>query len=149
MYTHILFATDGSAASARAEQAALAIARAFKAQVTAVHVVEPPSGHRAADIRSLGVKEVSPEQLRAAAERRGNGVLQRTTDRAKAARVRVEPLLLVEESPGEAIANAAKRKRCDLIVMGTNAKKGLERLILGSVAAEVLERAAIPVLVSR
>jgi nucleotide-binding universal stress UspA family protein len=149
MYTHILFATDGSAASARAEQAALAIARAFKAQVTAVHVIEPPSGHRAADIRSLGVKESSPAQLRDAAERRGNAVLQRTADRAKAARVRLEPLLLVEGFAGEAIANAAKRRRCDLIVMGTNAKKGLERLILGSVAADVLDRATAPILITR
>ncbi len=53
--------------------------------------------------------------------------------------------LLVEGNPARAILEAARDNRCDLIVMGTHGRTGLNRLLMGSVAEEVLRRASCPV----
>mgnify|MGYP005857058663 CR=1 FL=1 len=52
---------------------------------------------------------------------------------------------IVEGSPTKAIIKAADRNHCDLIVMGTHGRGGLDRLLLGSVAEKVVRRAEIPV----
>jgi quercetin dioxygenase-like cupin family protein len=54
---------------------------------------------------------------------------------------------LAEGDPAEEILHFADRLRCDLIVMGSHGRTGLGRLLTGSVAEEVLRRAACPVLV--
>ncbi len=48
--------------------------------------------------------------------------------------------------PGVEILRAAKRHRADLIVMATHGRKGLRRLVLGSVAEKVVREAPCPVL---
>jgi nucleotide-binding universal stress UspA family protein len=44
------------------------------------------------------------------------------------------------------ILNAARHEHVDLIALGTHAKDGVRRLVLGSVSGEVLERSPVPVL---
>jgi nucleotide-binding universal stress UspA family protein len=51
------------------------------------------------------------------------------------------------EYPYAEIVKAAKRYRCDLIVMGSHGRRGISRLILGSQASKVLAHSTIPVLV--
>lgn len=51
--------------------------------------------------------------------------------------------------PAEVICQVAVDFDADLIIVGTRARKGIERLILGSVSADVLSRARTPVLVAR
>jgi nucleotide-binding universal stress UspA family protein len=53
--------------------------------------------------------------------------------------------LLVEGDPATAVVQAAKESRCDLIVMGTHGRTGLHRLLMGSVAEEVMRKAPCPV----
>ena len=50
-------------------------------------------------------------------------------------------------SAGEEIAKYAEQGQFDLIVMGSHGRRGLEKLVLGSVAQRVLSGAALPVLV--
>jgi nucleotide-binding universal stress UspA family protein len=50
---------------------------------------------------------------------------------------------------GDAIAKEAKRQDYDLILMGTHAREGLNRMLLGSVTERVVRMAQIPVMVSR
>jgi nucleotide-binding universal stress UspA family protein len=50
---------------------------------------------------------------------------------------------------GEAIVAAAEDHECDLIVMGTHGREGINRLLMGSVAERVLRLANIPVMLSR
>jgi nucleotide-binding universal stress UspA family protein len=47
------------------------------------------------------------------------------------------------------ILETAKKRRCDLIVMGSHGRRGFSRLLLGSVTSQVLARAGMPVLVVR
>lgn len=49
--------------------------------------------------------------------------------------------------PVEVLLAQAKRLKADVIVMGTNGRRGLQRLVLGSVAESVVRKAACPVLV--
>jgi nucleotide-binding universal stress UspA family protein len=57
--------------------------------------------------------------------------------------------LLSEGKPGEEIVAFAKERNCDLIVMGTHGRTGLERALLGSVAEQVVRAAPCPVLTLR
>ena len=68
--------------------------------------------------------------------------------------VDVEALSLVQEqrthdSPPEAIVEYAEGEDVDLIVAGTHGRRGLQRLLIGSVAEEVLRTAPCPVLTVR
>ncbi|MCJ7838328.1 MAG: universal stress protein, partial [Burkholderiales bacterium] len=53
------------------------------------------------------------------------------------------------DSPFEAIVDAAKKKKCDLIVMASHGRRGLSALVLGSETHKVLIHSKIPVLVCR
>jgi nucleotide-binding universal stress UspA family protein len=54
--------------------------------------------------------------------------------------------LLAEGRPAAAILRAARENGCDLIVLGTHGRTGLSRLLMGSVAEEVVRKAPCPVL---
>lgn len=47
------------------------------------------------------------------------------------------------------ISRAAKRKSCDLIVMGSRGHGAIRQALLGSIASKVIARSAVPVLVAR
>ena len=57
--------------------------------------------------------------------------------------------LLMAGRPHERIAQAARRKRADLVVIGTHGRTGLARFVLGSVASRVLAIAPCPLLTVR
>jgi nucleotide-binding universal stress UspA family protein len=48
---------------------------------------------------------------------------------------------------GETILNTAKEIKADIIVMGTHSRRGLEKILMGSVAEYVLHHTSIPVLI--
>jgi nucleotide-binding universal stress UspA family protein len=57
--------------------------------------------------------------------------------------------IVVKGRPAEEILRLAREMRCDLIVMGTHGLTGFRRLLLGSVAEEVLRQAPCPVVTVR
>lgn len=57
--------------------------------------------------------------------------------------------LLVYGPAAEEILHVARNESCDLIVMGTHGRSGLGRLLVGSVAEEVMRKAQCPVLTVR
>ena len=54
-----------------------------------------------------------------------------------------------DQYPAEGILETAGKTGCDLIVMASHGRRGLGRLLLGSVAAKVLTRSTLPVLICR
>jgi nucleotide-binding universal stress UspA family protein len=136
----ILCPVDFSEHSAAAFRLAGMLARDQKATLVVVHIYLP-AGPVAVDGHTVGEIEHPPgylERLRQALD----GL------QAPAADVPVRREL-VEGEPVEAILHLARTTPCDLIVMGTHGRPGLERLLLGSVAAGVMERASCPVVTVR
>jgi nucleotide-binding universal stress UspA family protein len=56
---------------------------------------------------------------------------------------------IVEGTPSREIVRFAEREGCDLVVMGTRGRGGIDRLLLGSVAEKVVRASEVPVLTVR
>lgn len=130
----ILHPTDPSEASDEALQAACLLARDHGAKLVLVSVPAPP-------LPAVETFVPASEYLRVA-EQAGQhleSVASRIPD------VPVETRVL-SGVPGPAIVAAAESCQADLIVMGTHGRKGVSRMLLGSVAEHVVRHAACPVL---
>jgi nucleotide-binding universal stress UspA family protein len=68
---------------------------------------------------------------------------------AKAAGVQCETASITSDQPYEAIIQAAKKRGCDLIMMASHGRKGVQGMLLGSETHKVLTHSRIPVLVYR
>jgi nucleotide-binding universal stress UspA family protein len=68
---------------------------------------------------------------------------------AKAAGVKATGVLANSDLVAESVIATAKKYKCDLIVMASHGRKGLERVLLGSETRHVLARGSVPVLVLR
>jgi nucleotide-binding universal stress UspA family protein len=69
-------------------------------------------------------------------------------EKARQQGLAAEPLVL-RGVPYAAIAEAARSVGADLVVLGTHGRTGVQRLLLGSVAAKVISTAPCPVLTVR
>lgn len=148
MYRHVLLPTDGSPLSTKAAKAAIALARATGARITALHVIAPytpPSG----DGMMYYVEAYSPEEYRKAAARQAERALQKVKAAAQAADVPCATLARTDPRPWAAIIAAARAKKCDVIVMASHGRRGLAGVLLGSETTKVLTHSKIPVLVCR
>jgi nucleotide-binding universal stress UspA family protein len=99
----------------------------------------------------MGDGYVSPkvyEDLEAAARSAAQKQLRKLVDKAKQAGARVKGLLL-EGVAHERIAQAARSRKADLVVIGTHGRTGFAKLFLGSVASRVLAVSPCPVLTVR
>ena len=103
-----------------------------------LHVLEEPKPY-------YGGVMTPPPPESAAGEMRKEIELKLQKLRPANSAVAIEHLLVIGEA-GSAITQTAENHKCDLIVMGTHGRSGLGRLMLGSVAEEVLRHAACPVL---
>lgn len=144
MFKHILMPADGSDNAERAIAKALAIAQAFQARVTAIYVIDPYAFSGVGADFAYG----QAEYLSAAAEE-ARQVLGRTSEVLTAAGVRVDTAVVEAHSVYKGILSKAGEVGADLIVMGSHGKRGLEKLVLGSVTSQVLSHAHLPVLVVR
>lgn len=145
MFTHLLLPTDGSRLSEAAIQKGVQFAKSINAKVTGLYVM--PEFH------AVTCKTEMPEDIgeefatdcRAYADR----FLAVIEEAAKAADVACDIALATGDHPHEAIVKAAAEKGCDLIMMASHGRKGLQGLTLGSETQKVLTHCDIPVLVYR
>jgi nucleotide-binding universal stress UspA family protein len=134
----ILFATDFSSASEKAALYAKALARRFSSTVEIAHIFDPSvvSSYEET-ILSL------PNDER---RRIGNERLQLLQEEFSTSGIEVRAILPEGHRPSTALLKVAKEDKVDLIVAGTQSKTGVERLILGSTAEQLIRNAACPVL---
>ncbi len=134
----ILFATDFTSNSERAGEYATAIARRFGSTIELAHVFDPSVVSTYDDaIISLPVdtrRRVMEERL---------GLWQQTF---LSAGVKTKLRLIDGHRPARDLLDAARKDHVDLIIAGTESKTGLERLLLGSTAEEIIRNAECPVL---
>jgi nucleotide-binding universal stress UspA family protein len=134
----ILLATDFSPASEKTSAWARALARRFSSHVELVHVFDPSlvTSYEEAII-GLPVKERWQSSMED---------LERLKDDFSAAAIDASTTLPEGHRPFAAILRVANEHDIDLIVAGTQSKSGLERMMLGSTAEELIRNAACPVL---
>ena len=147
MYKRILIATDGSPLSDKAVEHGLSLAALSGATVVALKVVPryPRSyfeGGMPVDVND--VKRIEA-QWSGAAQAMVDGVKTQGVSQG----VAVKAVVAKSDLVAEAVISAAKKHKCDLIVMASHGRKGLKRLLLGSETQHVLTHSHIPVLVLR
>ena len=138
LYDRILVPTDGSAASEAAIEHGVALAEIHDATIHAMYVINTASF---ATIPTEGSWEGISDLL----EREGEDALDDVVRTAEARDVPVERVTR-EGSPSREIIRYAEAEACDLIVMGTHGRGGIDRLLLGSVTEKVVRSAPMPVL---
>jgi len=136
----ILCPCDFSAASPVALGLAVPLARAYGAEIVALHVIptKPPAS---GGFRSLANPALLRPHLRHDVSRALDGALQP----ARAAGVATKPALR-EGKPADEILSVAAALSAGLIVTGTHARGAVDRAVLGSVAETVVRKATCPVL---
>jgi nucleotide-binding universal stress UspA family protein len=147
MFAHILIPTDGSALSERAAAAAVRLAAALGARLTALFVAPAPTPLVYEDMLPVGY--LDPKQHAEAIERASARHLEAVGELAAAAGVPCECVSFTGEYPAEAILETAKRRKCDLVFMASHGRRGLKAVLLGSETQKVLTHAKVPVLVYR
>lgn len=144
MFKHILVPVDGSQTALLAVKRAAGLAKAFGSAVTAVYVLDPyPFTGLGADFA------YGQAQYLSAANAEADKALAAVKEIMDAEGVAVQTVVGEGHAIHEGIVNAAQTAGADLIVICSNGRRGLERLVMGSVAQRVLQTATIPVLVVR
>ncbi|TLY51291.1 MAG: universal stress protein [Gammaproteobacteria bacterium] len=145
MFKHILVPTDGSQLSEKAVKEAVALAKEAHAKVTALHVI--PKFH-ALTYHTEMLEATQSEYAMSAAEH-AKDYLGFAESIAKAAEVDCDTVTTTSDHPFKGIIETAKKNDCDLILMASHGRHGIEGFLLGSETQKVLAHSDVPVLVYR
>ena len=147
MYKNILIPTDGSAISRRTLRDAVKLAKKLGAKVTGFYVA--PTYHIEIYTDFMPPDMMSPQQHAASAKKTAQRHLETIRKAAAESRVASSGYYVMSDFPADAIVEAARKYKCDLIYMGSHGRRGLSKLLLGSQTSKVLAQSKIPVLVHR
>jgi nucleotide-binding universal stress UspA family protein len=147
MYQKILLPTDGSALSKKAVASAIALAKLCDAELVAVNVVPryPVSYFE-------GAVPLAPAEIRkieASWAEQAQSVVDAVKKSATTKGVVTKAVVVRGDVVSDAVLAAAKKHKCDVIVMASHGRKGIKRLLLGSETQHILTHSSIPVLVLR
>jgi universal stress protein A len=131
-FRKILVPVDFSPSSVKAYAYAAGISKVTRAALLALHAIPPIHYVEAADSIAL------THEAQAAAEKALRKLRPRPTES-----------IIERGVPHDVIIKVARATGADMIVMGTHGHSGLRRLLLGSVAENVVRHAACPVLTVR
>jgi nucleotide-binding universal stress UspA family protein len=145
MYTKILVPTDGSGLSDQAASAAIEFARLCGAELVALSVAEPYPLMPAAE----GAMVVDPGVETDVMLRNAQENVDRVAQAAAKAGIRCTGLTAISMVPYQEIIDTATRHGCDLVFIASHGRRGLSRLLAGSVTQNVLAYSHIPVMVLR
>lgn len=148
MYTRILVAIDDSATSAKALDEAINLARMLGAALCVAHVADeaPITQHGMGLGTYIDIDKVKTEMCHS-----GNSLLDAAVAAAGASGLQAERVLVesTRRRVAEVIADAARTWNADLVVIGTHGRRGFERLLVGSVAENLVRIAATSLMLVR
>ncbi len=146
MFKHILICTDGSPLANKAAKGGIALAKALRAKVTGYYAIEDLlpiySEGYAFDQQTIDRFELATQTV---AKKRVDSIGKL----AKAAGVPFAGVVTKAYSSHDGIIAAAKKHKCDAIVMASHGRSGLTKLFMGSVTQQVLAHSKLPVVVYR
>lgn len=142
MFKKILVPSDGSKLAHAAAEYAADLAKVHGATVVGLYVIDPFPYIGIGDASAAGLQAYMAE-AQAAADRSLTDIRQSCESRG----VPFAGDTIERNVTYEGILETADAEGCDLIVMGSHGRKGVQALILGSVAQKVLTHAKVPVLI--
>ena len=145
MFSHVLLPTDGSALSEAANLEGIRLAKQSNFKVTGISVM--PKFH----VFTLNVMMLEDTKAQFLIETRKQAEKNLATLQRAAAEegVSCETVVEVSDHPYEAIIRTANARGCDLILMASHGRRGVQGMLLGSETQKVLTHTKIPVLVYR
>ncbi len=151
---HILLPLDGSALAEQMLKPAVALGSVMDADYTLLRAIQLPAlmgyhweGHGVGEPAQSVLGEMDRQGNRLRQEARD--YLDRVAGDLRARSLSVQTRVVVERQPAAAILDESAGSAFDLIALETHGRRGLSRLVLGSVADKVIRGAALPVLVHR
>ncbi|OOG36721.1 universal stress protein [Polaromonas sp. A23] len=147
MYKRILVATDGSTLSKKAVRSAIDLAGAVGAELVALYVVPRyPTAYFEGGV-TISSQDVARIEKQWADK--GKAVVEAVKLAAQGEGIKARAVIASSDLVAESIINAAKKQKCDLVVMASHGRKGIKRVLLGSETQHVLTHSSVPVLVLR
>ncbi len=147
MFEKILIPTDGSRGVEKAIEYAAALAGKFSSQVHILFVVESSNV-----LIGYDQDMANQSQMQSAVESMyhvGEDTVARIANQLEEDGIKKITTKVRDGHPADVILEYVKEEGIGLIVMGTHGRRGLNRLLLGSVAGEVVHRATVPVMTVR
>ncbi|MFC3902233.1 Nucleotide-binding universal stress protein, UspA family [Acinetobacter marinus] len=144
-YQHIVVPVDGSDTALSAIKQAAQLAKAFDSKVTLLCVisVDPFVG-----IEFFNAAEISEQYLTQARDN-AQRILAKALQSFAEFDIQADQKIIEGQIIHEEIVQAAADLNADLVVIGSHGRKGLKKMMLGSVAQSVLGEIHTPVLVVR
>lgn len=146
MYQRVMIVIDDRAVSQSCILQGLELTRVH--QATAVFLYLLPKMNFAA-VDALSVSEVSNEKLHVGSKAHGERVLSAAREAAEALGIHSFGLMGLGEDNVQCVVDASKAQHCDIIVVGTEGRNAVMRLLTGSIVPGLISQAAVPVLVCR
>ena len=141
MFSNILVPFDLSNQSIRAFKSALDIAKKYNSKITLLTCLEGDAWHHKF-YDSRADNELIKKQKKVTLSQ-----VEKLEALAKKANVTAKSQILKSTSVVKDIVTFAKSRKIDLIVMGSHGRTGVDKLILGSIANGVAQKASCPVLI--
>lgn len=144
LFQNILVPWDGSKYSNHAFKIALDIAKKYDSKISVIHCIEGGEYRGPWYTDSMYSNAIRKKQTKIAKTEIEKLVIQ-----AKNAKIQMLSDVLIANSTVQQLVSYAKSKKIDLVIMGSHGRKGLNKLILGSVASGVSQQVHCPVLIVR
>jgi nucleotide-binding universal stress UspA family protein len=141
-FTHILCAVDLSQHSPLVAEYAVTVAKAFNADITVVYAAPALTQYVGFHVPPSSIENFVGEIVSGAEQTMQDFVAENFNGVKTAGKV-------VNGYAAEEILRLAEEIKADLIVMGTHGRKGIDRILFGSVAEKVVKGSSIPVMTIR
>lgn len=147
MYKRIAVATDGSKLSQKAVATALEMAALCNAEVFAIKVTPRLQQSYYEGSVPMNTKEVN--RILSTWKVDAENILDKVVVSGKKMGLKVKPIVISSDLVAEAIIKSVDKSNADLLVMASNGRRGIKRILLGSETNNVLTHSKVPVLVVR
>ncbi len=145
MFNTILVPTDGSELADKAIRAAAEFARDNNSKIVGLAVGEPFPYSALSEPAFLPDQATYEREVQVQTDMN----VQKIAAAADKAGVPFQTFTVLSKDPASEIIGAANKYGCDVVFMASHGRRGIDRLLLGSVTQKVLLRSTVPVLVFR
>ena len=146
----ILIALDYDPTSEKIAEQGYAFANALNAEIILLHVISETAYYTTPNYPSImgyeGFNTMALDSIENTTELKEAAVnfLEKSKEHLGDTTIQV---VVREGSRGESIIETAEEMKVDVIVMGSHGRRGLDKILLGSVAEHILHRTTIPLFI--